>query len=946
MKKNFTKTLILLVLLLSGGWVKAQTISYATAGSNYTQNFDGLITTGTTNNAANGPFEILTANFAGSNAPGWYVEKYSGTGTGVSFAANDGASNGGSVYSYGTTSAADRALGMLASGTRISRSGILLTNNTGGTLTSLTISFTTEMWRKGNGATANVYPFSYKTGATGVNDATGFLTVTNLNLVSPNITGTIDFARDGNAAAFRSAVSYTITGISWTAGQVLALRWDDLNETGNDDALAIDDFSFSAVASAAATLNATPTTVSVPNTIVGTASAAVTYALAGANLDGSAVTVTAPANFEVSTDGTNFAASQNVVYTAPTLTATISVRTTATAPVGVYTAQNISNAGGSATTINVTASAKVLEAEPTVQAINIIFSNITNTKFEINWTNGNGFSRIITLRTGAESAPVDGTTYTLGGTTGSGNTVVYLGTGSGPLTLTGLVPGTNYSLQVYEFNGTGGSSNYYTVAGTNNPATTTTTGTLPNLTQANFTSVAAPLYGSSGNTTRLPVMYFATVSGLTPNTTYRYYSQAAATTDFGTAATGAGNSILVDYTVSPVTYTYTSGGSVTTAGNYGKFTTNGSGNFTGAFGYVNTGNTRFTAGNVLYPSIALAEDVASPSIQYRYALNQGITTLTFATTNGANDGTFIKGASLATVGNVVGLWQSVDGNSIVAARPLSMTLVENPTFLGAPWAASFITGYDLTAGSWNTIIPNANANGVRLIQQFNISSGAVIGCDADADGIWPDGSITVNPTGGTTALQITSTDAPIDGGSCFAILPVKLSSFAVQKSGITSRISWTTSQEINSAAFVIERSANGSSWTTVGTVNAAGNSTVKLTYSFIDNAPAKGINFYRLKLVDADNRFSNSDIKSVLFSSADVVLITPNPASSFVNIYMSKNNNSLTQIIVTDANGKMIERISTAEQTYQLKTSGYAKGLYIIKIAGAENTSTQKVIIQ
>jgi len=61
---------------------------------------------------------------------------------------------------------------------------------------------------------------------------------------------------------------------------------------------------------------------------------------------------------------------------------------------------------------------------------------------------------------------------------------------------------------------------------------------------------------------------------------------------------------------------------------------------------------------------------------------------------------------------------------------------------------------------------------------------------------------------------------------------------------------------------------------------------------------------------------------------------------------MSKNNTSLTQIIVTDANGKMVEKINTAEQTYQLKTSAYAKGLYIIRIAGAQNTSTQKVIIQ
>jgi hypothetical protein len=950
MKKFFTRHLTLLALLFfTGNLIKAQTINYSTAGSSYTENFDALFNTGVPIvTAASGPYEILPANFAASNAPGWYVERYAGSGTNVSLAVGDGASNSGQHYSFGTGTATDRALGMLASGTRINRSGILLTNNTGGTLNSLTISFTTEMWRRGANAAANVYPFLYKTGATGINDATGFVAVTNLNMVSPNITGTIDQLRDGNNATFRTAVSYTITGITWAAGQVLALRWDDVNEAGTDDALAIDDFSFSAIFSASATLVSTPTTVTLPNTIVGTASGAATYGLTGSNLDGSAVTVTAPANFEVSTDGLSFAASQPVSYTAPSLTATISVRLAATAPAGVYTLQNVSNAGGGATTINVTASGKVLEAEPTIQASNIVISNITNTRFDINWTNGNGSSRIITLRAGAttEVAPADGIAYSIPGTTGTGNTIVYQGSGSGPLTLTGLVPGTNYTVQVYEFNGTAGSNNYNTTTATNNPSSALTTGSLPNLVQSNFSSVSTPLYGSSGTSTRLPVMFYATVSGLSPNTTYRYYTQAAITTDLATAATGAGNSILIDYTVGPVTYTYSSGPSVTTAGNYGKFTTNASGSFRGAFGFVNTGNARFTAGNVVYPSIALAEDVASPSIQYRYALNDGITILAFATTAGPNDGTFIKGASLATVGNVVGLWQSVDGNSIVAARPLSMTLVENPTFLGAPWAASFVTGYDLTAGSWNTIIPNANVNGVRLVQQFNISTGAVIGCDADADGTWPDGAITVNPTGGTTAIQITSTDAPIDGGTCFAILPVKLSSFAVQKSGNTSKISWTTTQELNSREFVIERSSNSSTWTTIATVAAAGNSQTKLTYQFTDNTPAKGINFYRLKLVDADSRFTNSEIKSVLFSNADVVLITPNPASSFVNIYMSKNNNSLSQIIVTDANGKLVQKINTTEQTYQLPTGNYAKGLYVIKVISAESTSTQKVIIQ
>jgi hypothetical protein len=83
-----------------------------------------------------------------------------------------------------------------------------------------------------------------------------------------------------------------------------------------------------------------------------------------------------------------------------------------------------------------------------------------------------------------------------------------------------------------------------------------------------------------------------------------------------------------------------------------------------------------------------------------------------------------------------------------------------------------------------------------------------------------------------------------------------------------------------------------------------------------------------------------------LFGQADAVLVTPNPASSFVNVYMSKNTNSVSQIVVTDINGKLVERISTADQLYQINVSRYAKGMYVIKVIGTENTSTQKVIIQ
>lgn len=686
------------------------------------------------------------------------------------------------------------------------------------------------------------------------------------------------------------------------------------------------------------------TPVSNLNTVLGIASTSKSFKLSGLNLTGAPGTITLTTssnNFEVSNDNISWDFSTTVPYNSATLAdTTIYVRiSTDAAAVGPVSGSVSLSGGGATGTVNV--SGIVTAPLPTSQASDVSISNINDNSFDVNWTNGNGAGRILVVRQTATAAvaPTDGLIYTTPTSTGSGNAVWYSGTGTGPITVTGLSAGTNYTVQVYEYNGTAGNSKYNATAAANNPATASTTGISSTIQQGYFTAVAAPLYAGK-STYKLPCVYVATVSGLAPSTTYRYFGQAASAGDFGTTNTVAGTLILNDYTNSTPSFYTASTGNLSTAGSHGKFTTDATGKFTGTFGFFSSTNTRFDSANLIYPSLTIGLDTGVSAIKYRFALNQSITMLTFSST-GPNTASLIKGTSAALPNNVVALWKSEDGNSTVAARPLSMTLVENTgaTILGLNAL------YDSTNGSWNTLIPNDLANGVRLIQQFNVD-GSIVGCNADADGVWG-ATNTVNPsTGIITPLQINSADAPLSGGVCYSILPIRLGTFAVQKAGNASKITWSTSQEINSKEFTIERSNNGTTWTTVGTVAAAGNSNTKMNYSYTDIAPAKGINYYRLKLVDRDNRFSNSETKSVLFSNADVVLITPNPASSFVNIYMSKNNTSLTQIIVTDANGKLIEKINTAEQTYQLKTSAYAKGLYIIRIAGAQNTSTQKVIIQ
>lgn len=239
MRKTLLGLLFISSLLFEA---KAQTISYATAGTPATQNFNTLPTSGT--QAITTPFELSASPVNATGMGGWYVSKVGGTI--ANLIGGTGSGNTGGAYNFGATSATDRCLGALAS-TNIPRLGVLLTNNTGSTLTTFTITFTGEQWRNGGSNNVNTLAFAYKIGATNIDDASGYTANTAGNFSSVKTSATAS-ALDGNLAANRGNVSVTVTGITWADGTVLGLRWDDANDTGSDDGLGIDDWAFSATA--------------------------------------------------------------------------------------------------------------------------------------------------------------------------------------------------------------------------------------------------------------------------------------------------------------------------------------------------------------------------------------------------------------------------------------------------------------------------------------------------------------------------------------------------------------------------------------------------------------------------------------------------------------------------------------------------------------------------
>jgi hypothetical protein len=162
---------------------------------------------------------------------------------------------------------------------------------------------------------------------------------------------------------------------------------------------------------------------------------------------------------------------------------------------------------------------------------------------------------------------------------------------------------------------------------------------------------------------------------------------------------------------------------------------------------------------------------------------------------------------------------------------------------------------------------------------------------------------------GNSALYVLNLTSP---------LPVKLVLFEATKNNQTGLLTWQTATEENSDRFEIERSTDGASFTAFGQVKAAGNSTQPIDYTFTDQNPAPGINYYRLKEVDHDGSFHYSTIRTLLFDEAHNhagLQVSPNPASNgalYINL-ADQANESVT-LSLCDMTGRCV--LSRVIHTY------------------------------
>jgi hypothetical protein len=185
-----------------------------------------------------------------------------------------------------------------------------------------------------------------------------------------------------------------------------------------------------------------------------------------------------------------------------------------------------------------------------------------------------------------------------------------------------------------------------------------------------------------------------------------------------------------------------------------------------------------------------------------------------------------------------------------------------------------------------------------------------------------------------------------------AILPVEFTSFTAQTERTGVMLKWQTAQEENNDYFQIEHSTDGRSFNTLGRIIGNGTANELSDYTYLDDKPASGDNYYRLKQVDYDGAFAYSEIAVAQFrENAVTVAISPNPFTQQVFISLPATEEDAitdtpTTVRVSNVHRQIVhQEILTSIRSYPLDLSKLAAGTYFLQVEQAGNSiATQRLI--
>jgi hypothetical protein len=204
----------------------------------------------------------------------------------------------------------------------------------------------------------------------------------------------------------------------------------------------------------------------------------------------------------------------------------------------------------------------------------------------------------------------------------------------------------------------------------------------------------------------------------------------------------------------------------------------------------------------------------------------------------------------------------------------------------------------------------------------------------------------LNPSADSTCAGLSN---PHNGAITFyrSALPLTLLDFNGWYADKTVTLSWSTTREINTKYFTIEKSFELQSFFPITNVAASGNGQGKINYNYTDNSSLQAINYYRLKMVDVDGHFTYSKAIAITAPMNNAVVVFPNPVKDKLFIRLAGIASPM-EIIIADAKGTCVKKLQLKAGITEtsVNTADLSAGVYFISFQSNTSKNTQQFIKQ
>ncbi len=210
---------------------------------------------------------------------------------------------------------------------------------------------------------------------------------------------------------------------------------------------------------------------------------------------------------------------------------------------------------------------------------------------------------------------------------------------------------------------------------------------------------------------------------------------------------------------------------------------------------------------------------------------------------------------------------------------------------------------------------------------------------------------------GTISIYGTSNFSPFLLVSTNGALPIKLLNFDVKLLNDEVAINWSTASEKDNDFFNVERSEDGKTFHELSRVKGAGTSHTTKFYNSVDNNPAQGKSYYRLKQTDFNGAFTYSPIRVItnelngrIFNSPlEVLSFGPNPFKEQFTVNYKKTEASETRIMIINMGGQIVfdETRNDTEGSNSfdfIDDKNLAPGNYILNLVSGSEKITRKIV--